>query len=234
MRNKEFLIKLAHEYYPTSTFLRDSKYIVDEVGGGECIVGKYEDKLVLNFFPSTEAISFYSKDWWITNFRILFQPKIMPYQDCKSKARFHQGFSESYMQMRDRIHDFIKTNYKEGIEVFITGWSQGSAIGSICALDLQYNFCKSEDIYVLNMESPKCMNKEAVESYNKRVPNTIRLTFGNDPVVKLPIGFILNYHHVGKEKHYGEPSVWWKWIPDDHDIYITGKLLDCVIEDKSC
>ena len=153
-----------------------------------------------------------SKDM-ISNVR--FCKKSVPYNNANSKIRVHTGFLWRYKSdsVRSLIHKFITADIDK---IEISGHSYGAALATLCATDLQYNFPQKEYTTIL-FGSPRVGNNFFKKSYNKRVPNTIRVENGNDLVTKIPFLF-LGYQHIGKKYHIGSRSIPFKFSLEDHNI----------------
>lgn len=168
--------------------------IEDKATNTECFIKK-SGNTVLIIFRGTD-----SPENWKNNF--LFCKKTIPYNNKNTKIRVHSGFLRGYQSVRSKIQGKIP----QGIcKILITGHSLGAALGTLCAVDLQYNF-KNADIEVFLFGCPAVGNKAFVRSYNKRVFKTLRITNGNDIVTKLPPK-IFGYRHVGINIHTGPPSL---------------------------
>lgn len=119
----------------------------------------------------------------------------------------HTGFRDDYWQVESEIREIVKYFVEGGIkEVFVTGHSLGGALAQVCALDIQYNFYKDVIVSSVTFGAPRTYNIAGATSYNGRVPNTIRVVNGSDPVTKVPFsemitidGKEVRYAHVGKE-----------------------------------
>lgn len=135
---------------------------------------------------------------WIYNFMYRF--KVVPYNRDKKDIKVHKGFYKSYQLVREAIHEYVEEN---GVKsVIVMGQSHGAAVATLMALDVQYNFPKTV-VGCMTTGSPRVGNKSFVESYNKRVPNTLRFRIGNDPVTTLPFKF-MGFSHVSSEIRIGK------------------------------
>lgn len=162
---------------------------------------------------------------WITDFKIWDLRKFWkglrkyyPYGNPKdTKVRIHQGFAKGYLSVRESIHQAFRDSKCE--YVFVTGYSMGGGIAPIIALDLQYNFNLAEDKICCSFDGPRCFNKAGVESFNRRVPNSVFLKYGNDIVTKLPPP-ILGFKHAGiKKLQFGTEEKWYKMSVKDHAAF---------------
>ena len=97
---------------------------------------------------------------------------------------------------------------KLGIDkIIVGGHSLGGALATLCAIDLQYNHPEL-NIQCVTLGSPRVGNWWFYKSYNKRVPNTVRIVHGNDIVARLPPAWLF-YKHVGKRLHQGNKWKFW-------------------------
>lgn len=129
---------------------------------------------------------------WITDLKISQQ--VFPYKESKNdKIRVHYGFIEAYQSVRDAVLKGAKETPLK--KIICTGHSLGGALATLAALDIKFN-CPDKEVSCYTYGSPKVGNKDFVESYNKRVPNTFRFVNGVDAVPQIPP---IAYEHVGKE-----------------------------------
>ena len=128
---------------------------------------------------------------WIYNFT--FQFMRTPYKDTGTSDRIkvHTGFYRSYLRVREIIHEHIK----EDKEILVYGHSLGGALATLAALDIQYNF-PDKGVACVTSGSPRVGNRFFRNSYNRRVPNTLRFVFGADIVTKVPPRLFF-YEHIG-------------------------------------
>ena len=140
---------------------------------------------------------------WITN--VMFGKKVIPYDGTNPEIKVHNGFLQDYLLVRDYIHTKVKEyNTKE---ILIHGHSKGAAISALCALDLQYNFSDKEiGCFVIGM--PRVGNAAFKKSFEGRLPNFTRATYGSDLVPQLPphcFGFehLNSFIQLGPERRRG-------------------------------
>lgn len=132
------------------------------------------------------------KDWLLN---VSCGHSTAPYGNTKG-IKVHTGFIKTYELVRTFIHTKVGTKPN----IVVTGHSLGGALATLCALDLQY--CFGKNITCVPVASPRVGNKLFAESFNRRLPGTIRLTHGADliPMVPLPV---MGYRHIGTEFHIG-------------------------------
>ncbi len=154
----------------------------------ECFIRIYKEKIIIAFRGSDS-----NADW---HNNLLLCKKVIPYNNFNTKNKVHCGFLNGYKdkQIRDVIHKII-SEHKYIFNIFVTGHSYGAALSVLCALDIKYNFPDINVVATL-FGCPKVGNKHFVNSYNKRVVKTYRVEDPNDPITKLPFGF-LGFRHVG-------------------------------------
>lgn len=166
------------------------------------------NKIIITFQGSNSSI-----DWTKVNFK--FWKKIIPYNNTNPKIKVHAGFISAYKSVRDEVLKLVSAYDKP--EIWCFGHSLGAAMATLVALDVQYNF-PGKTIKAVVSGSPRVGSKRFSESYNRRVPDTIRIVNGNDPVTRLPPP-LFNYRHIGKYLHIGSKRHWWVfWKVDDHNL----------------
>lgn len=131
---------------------------------------------------------------WITDLKIAQQ--VFPYDESgNKKVKVHFGFIQAYKSVRESVLKAAKeTPHKR---IVCTGHSLGAALATLCALDIKFNL-PDKDVDCYTYGSPKVGNKDFVDSYNKRVPNTYRFVNGKDAVPQIPP---VAYDHVGELHH---------------------------------
>lgn len=136
---------------------------------------------------------------------------ITPYKNINPKIKIHKGFTKNWKSVREMVFEKIKKGkYKK---IIIKGHSAGAATATIGAVDIQYNFFSSDvdKVICIPIASPRVGNRAFSKSYDKRVPNTIRIVNGEDYVTKVPFN-IQSYFHIGKLLHIGFHNPFC-WIP---------------------
>lgn len=150
-------------------------------------------------------------------FRRVKPREIIPIKG-RSSVKVHVGFYENYLEFRDEIRRSVRSLDKQ--EVYVTGFSLGSALATLCALDLAVN----EDLNVTlhGMGTPRVGNRAFGELVERRVPHVLRTALTGDPVARVPlqIDTARSFRHTGhllELRHDGSP------VPL-HDI--SGRLKD--------
>jgi len=167
-----------------------------------------DDTFVIAFDSSDDAQD------WKTNFG--WKQMIMPYAESKNSAvRMHGDYARGWMNIRQEI--MARFRDSKAKKVLVGGYSMGGGMSPIAALDFQYNFnLKPEDVHCVIGDGPRVFNEAGRDSYNSRVPNTVRVKWGNDAVTKVPMTF-LGFRHVGQMLHFGPKERWWKISYLNHD-----------------
>lgn len=143
---------------------------------------------------------------WINN--VQFRQQVYPYgDDSSTDVRFHRGFMEAYLAVRDRVLDVVRQYPKSPITV--TGHSLGGALATIGALDLQFNITKKtgQPLDVYTFGAPRVGNSALVNSFRQRVPNSYRFVYGWDVVTRVPRSW-QGFAHVPEEQLLGNLWTW--------------------------
>jgi len=178
----------------------------------QAAIAEKDGKTIIFFLESNQFVD------WLYNFWFRF--KKTPYKETgtNKKIRAHAGFYNSYLLVRNSIHQAVKNSN----DVMIMGHSLGAAIATFAALDLQYNF-PNKKIECMTTGSPRVGNKRFINSYNKRVPKTYRYIYRNDIVTTIPL-FIFGYKHVNEKNQLGVKK-WWRLSIKDHSYAIKKKTI---------
>ena len=156
------------------------------------------------------------------------------YSQASNPVKMHRGFTRAYLSVRDRIHTHVQNSIQNSSATTyrLVGHSLGGAIATLCAVDLQYNFSPQISVEAYSFGSPRVGNREFVDSYNRRVPNTWRVVNGWDAVVGLPAPW-QGYRHVDTAVKL-ERKFTWRIITgsfEDHRLNNYVKALRSKIED---
>ncbi|MDD5358352.1 MAG: lipase family protein [Candidatus Nanoarchaeia archaeon] len=144
---------------------------------------------------------------------LLFPQLVIPYGNHDSKIRVHGGFLLGYIgYARGYVQSWLKDhgNIKK---IVLIGHSLGSALATLCAVDIQYNL-SGMDIQCITFGSPRVGNVYFQRSYNQRVPNTFRYVYKNDFFIHIPPKCI-EFEHIGNMIQLGKPGC---LSFKDHDI----------------
>lgn len=107
----------------------------------------------------------------------------------------HRGFYENYLAFRDTVRAAVAQN--PGDQVYCTGFSLGSALATVCALDIALN--DDRPVTLHGMGTPRVGDAKFVEFMAEKVPNMLRTVFTLDPVPRVPehIDDRLGFNHAG-------------------------------------
>lgn len=155
--------------------------------GVQYYIGKNDDSCLIAFRGTDSARDL------ITDF--CFWKKTIPYGNDRSKIRVHSGFIGAYKNTRIR-EKILRIIGQDTRNIYITGHSYGAALAVLCAVDLQYHD-GTRNIEVVVFGCPRVGNAAFADSYNRRVPITMRVENGNDMITKIPFR-VLGYKHVKK------------------------------------
>lgn len=141
---------------------------------------------------------------------------VIPYDSMKGKSPIcaHRGFILCYKEsgLREKILEKVsKGGFKK---VSIKGHSLGSAMAILGAVDLQKNeLVESKNIVCYPFSSPRVFNESGVESFNRRVPNTMLYWYRNDVVVKNLFQVAAGQRHIDHWQSYNVGKMKaWEWI----------------------
>lgn len=179
------------------------------------------DRLYVIFRGSDKGID------WMTNFRM--RQKVYPYGDESSTdVRFHLGFMEAYLSVRDRLLNAVRQAPE--CNLIFTGHSLGGALATIAALDTQYNITQKtkQAIEVYTFGSPRVGNDALVASFGKRVPLNYRFVYGRDIVTHVPRVW-QGYRHVEVSYPLG-PWFTWRILSGRFNDHRIDNYIDALTE----
>ena len=164
--------------------------------------------------PETILIAFRGSDDiedFVHNVRVSFK-RLSYHNNPYSPVMVHEGFGNLYDLVRGLIHSYIADKALTPKKIVVTGHSLGAALATLCALDLQYNYSElGIEIICITTGSPRVGNRDFVNSYNIRVPKTVRVVNGNDIVARLPF-WLMGYRHVSERFQIGSRKKWWNFL----------------------
>lgn len=156
---------------------------------------------------------------WLFNFWFRFTETPYKESGTRKEIKVHKGFYRSYLKAREIVLKQVKKDEK----VFVYGQSLGAAIAMLAALDIKYNY-PDKEVGLMTTGSPKLGNQEFVDSFLKRVPDSLRYVYGGDIVTTLPPKFF-GYKHINNETHLGPDRKIRLSIPDHMmNRYIPGLI----------
>ncbi len=156
-----------------------------------------------------------SNSWqdWISN--LFFFKKKIPYNNVKNrKIRAHSGYIKRYTLNSVRTRILLWTaDYSEIEDITVIGYSMGGGLAPICSVDLAYNF-PDKKVHCIAMAGPRIGNRAFAKSIESRV-DTIHISYGADPVVKVPPR-LFGFRHLDTRLHLGKEYPFWRIKIEDH------------------
>lgn len=110
----------------------------------------------------------------------------------------HRGFYGIYSSVRNQLWQWWQTNMEWAHILFITGISLGGALSTLCAFDFA-----DVNIVHYSFGAPRSGNVEYANTFNERVPTSLRVNNTEDIVPQLPLAAMLPpkntyiYQHTG-------------------------------------
>ncbi len=113
-----------------------------------------------------------------------------------STGTVHEGFQRVYEVIRESALQGLEAHLKPGDTLYVTGHSLGAALATLFASDAA---SKTGNLQVCTFASPRTGLADFVQSYNQRVPGTMRVANRWDivPNVPVPAPPLCFYEHVG-------------------------------------
>jgi triacylglycerol lipase len=169
---------------------------------------------------------------WINNFKItqlsydnnknnLELPAFM----AKNKnIKIHEGFFIMYDEMVNPILQTIKTYYKEGMQIVVTGHSLGAAVSTILGAELKD--VGYDNVIVYTFASPRVGNEGLTDYINQIELPVFRIVNTEDIVPQIPLPVSPNlqqyddpsfYSHCGVEHNFTEN---WLSVINNHSLAV--------------
>ncbi len=123
------------------------------------------------------------------------QVEAIKLNNYKPGIKIHTGFYNLYLAIRDQLWNLFNQYHTRINELYITGHSLGGALSTIAAFD----FAQYMPIYY-SFASPRVGNTNFANTFNRLVPQALRIYNIDDIVPELPPPVILSnvYQHVEK------------------------------------
>ncbi len=154
--------------------------IFDEKTDTQCFVESGGSVLTI-VFRGTNSLT----DWRY-DFQIL--RRCTPYL---GKSFVHVGFLKQYESVRERIHQCLNPGIKH---VICVGHSLGSALATICALDIKLTFPFLNKVSYIGFGGPRVGGPKFAKLFNEHIDNSYRYVAYRDPITFTP--FPLRFRHV--------------------------------------
>ena len=162
--------------------LKNCKFLNNDDTDSQCMIYQDESNTLWVVYRASDS----KTDWALNE---AFSKAIVPFdRNPKEKLdRVHGGFFASFMGLRDQVSKIVAESYCDNINV--VGFSQGSAVATLCALDLQYNF-KEKNIVYVGFGCPRVGNEIYKEKFNKYIKEFYMFRRGMDVVSHVPMLFL--------------------------------------------
>lgn len=124
---------------------------------------------------------------WVSDFQF---DQVPPTQlDGYSQGMLvHRGFYNIYLAVRDQLWTWYRDNADWIQYFYITGHSLGGALSCLCAFDFgQVRIEQNEYPIHYSFASPRVGNVLYAETFNERIPTSIRVNNTEDAVPQLPL-----------------------------------------------
>ncbi len=159
--------------------LRNCQFLENAETDSQCMIYQDTEDTLWVVYRASDS----KTDWALNG---AFSQAIVPFnRNPKEKFdRVHAGFFASFMGLRTEVTAKVAASNCKNINV--VGFSQGSAVATLCALDLQYNFRDKNVVYV-GMGCPRVGNKVYKEKFNKYVKEFYMFRRGMDIVSYVPM-----------------------------------------------
>lgn len=169
---------------------------------------------------------------WINNFKItqlsyynnknnLELPSFMVQN---KDLKIHEGFFIMYDEMINPILETIKTYYKEGMQIVVTGHSLGAAVSTILGAELKS--VGYDNVTVYTFASPRVGNEELTNYIHQIKLPLFRIVNTEDIVPQIPLPVSPNlqqfddpsfYSHCGIEHNFTEN---WLSVINNHSLAV--------------
>lgn len=163
--------------------------------GGQAYVATRGDDLVIAFRGSGgDDLSETARNVIADINAIRVRPKEI-LNDRKSKVRVHKGFYTNYLAFRDTVIKHVRA--VPNAHVYVTGFSLGSALATVCAFDISVN--ENRRVTLHGAGTPRVGNRAFARLMAQQVPHTLRMVLTTDPVNRVPVQLegSKTFHHVG-------------------------------------
>ena len=147
--------------------------------------------------------------------------RVVPFELAGKDAsvKVHQGFYETWLAFRHELAQRLRA--LTAPEVYVTGFSMGSALATLCALDVALQGRAKVTFH--GAGTPRVGNRAFGDRMAQQVPQALRTVLNSDPVARVPLQTTTNrrFRHVGALLELdadGAP------VPLEQ---ITGRLMDC-------
>ena len=165
--------------------------------GSQAYVAVAEEGLVVAFRGTDSDNTWEKGENIITDLQYI---RMIPlkYNKKYSKVKVHIGFGQEYETFREAILAKVAKHPEK--QVYVTGFSLGAALATLCALDIKTSLNRPVVLYAL--ASPRVGGEDFRKAIATELGNAFHVSLEKDPVPKIP-GFNTlltesRYEHAGR------------------------------------
>ncbi len=119
-------------------------------------------------------------------------------KDRKFPGKVHKGISSEYMQLRTELLErFGQTNYNKKRTVYITGFSLGAGLATLCAYDLATEFDINPHVYLF--AQPAAGDHDFARQFERKITTVFRFAHEKDVVSQIPHCLVCSYKAPGSK-----------------------------------
>jgi hypothetical protein len=165
--------------------------------GSQAYVAVADVGLVVAFRGTNSDNTWETVENIITDLQFMRMTKLK-YNKKYSKVKVHLGFGQEYEAFREKILSYVGKHPDK--KVYVTGFSLGAALATLCALDIKTSLNRPVVLYAL--ASPRVGGEDFRKAISSEIGNAFRVSLEKDPVPKIP-GFNTlltdsRYEHAGR------------------------------------
>lgn len=150
--------------------------------GGQAYVAQRGEEVVISFRGSGSDTTFKMFENILADTNVLRTAPTELVSDTAG-ARVHDGFYQNYLRFRESIHGRVRAASAKNI--YITGFSLGSALACFCAFDLKVNLGIIPTVHMLG--TPRTGNAFWRSLWQEHIQSGLRMSLEEDPVSRVPL-----------------------------------------------
>ena len=127
---------------------------------------------------------------------ILTDINIQLIRDGKFNGKVHRGFSEDYMQIGQEIIERLE-NLNLEKRIFVTGFSLGAALATLCAYDLKKQLNIDPNVYLF--AAPAVGDHDFTREFERIIQTVFRFAHRKDVISQIPHGLFCEYKASGNK-----------------------------------
>lgn len=122
-------------------------------------------------------------------------------RDTNFPGKVHRGFVNDYKVIQSEIlsrldsTDFINT----GKPVYVTGFSLGAGLASLCALDLKIRYKSKINIHTYLFAQPAAGDHDFARAFSRKLTHVFRFAHVKDVVSQIPHSLVCQYKAPGNK-----------------------------------